>query len=98
MQLIAACDIVFTGYTKTLFKAAFALAWVCYLRTSEYTEARPGQPDHNLPGQNVIVEQQGVGVEYASDKTLYLNPDPKHRLFIWTKIPDECKAVLMEYD
>ncbi len=41
-QLIAACDVVFTGYTKTLFKATLALAWVCYLRTSEYTEARPG--------------------------------------------------------
>ena len=73
-QIQALDSFIVPGYKNILAKATMATVWAAQLRVSEYTsrliaDIEAGDNDHNLHQNGVLIQEDGITVIFASDKS-----------------------------
>ena len=83
LQLCAAADLVFTGYTAILAKTMFLYTYCFSMRISEFSQTRAKtdllHPSHNITGNAVFTSKIGISVCFDSDKTSKFDSAIRHR-------------------
>ena len=98
-ELCEAADKLFQHYNAKLAKAIFVMAWGGFMRISEYskTSAKNGNK-HNLREAGILLSDDGVSVNFLSDKVAKSKDPPKHRLVDWGFLPTFAKQYMEDYD
>ena len=100
-QQLEALDLFLAqGYKNTLAKATMATTWAAQLCVSEYSsklvaDIRPGK-DHNLHHNEILVEEDGMTVIFASDKSF---KQRKEHFIPWSSVPiNNFRKIIQEYN
>ena len=96
IELCDAAEKVLVGYNQVLAKVVLLSPWGAYMRVLEYSKTKSKQ-DHNLCHDSVQICDDGLCVEFLSNKTMKKSEPPHHRLITWSDLPEGSMETFLQY-
>ena len=100
-QLITEAVSVLDVYNCTLAKALFICPWNFSMCISDFSVTKAtslfAPRTHNIHKATVRSTDNGVSIQFMSDKTTHYSKAIKHRKVMWQNLPSGSKAIINRY-